>query len=1136
MAGNPDDKKISQLPENPVVLDTDEFSAITPRTDGSIGYENVKTPGWKLKQYTNTDPVIAGQARFDDGKRNAPSIAHYLDTDTGIWFPVDDTLCVGTAGVETITIDPANNAIIGPEGPVLNDSRDGFLYLPTMAGAPTALPRQYADKSPIVVDTVNNVVFVYSGGAWRPLVPSNAPSSPGVVVPPPVTRLDALDDVLAKGASLPKNGDALVWDAASNKWKPARSGMEVTIRPNRLQAYPNPASLPAGHLILTIENGVKEIAVVSAAKRIEILYSDSELLTKIASSSLFQGVRPDKTELAKLPAPAPTNKGFYWTWTGPASTPIVPADFTNGGGFTATLQVGDWLQSDGTKYVHVPSDLMSKLRWISVGSFRTWTDTNFEVDTLVVHNGKFYRATAAVTTGDPAPDVGGPWVDITPSSSIRTSSDYDNTNPPTDGQAIVWDEATKKFVPKTLGQPIVYYGAGAYDTANVIAPLFGMAADTVPDPNTWIPAAGDLYIDTQTGIITLLTGGGTNPASPTGNRADPVTGGTTTTVDIGGDGFIPLFKGNYSVGSNTGGVYTAPVNPAEGDIWVDKNVNPPVFKVYRAGAWVQVDPGITHLGLLSDLANVDVGRINPPQQGDALVYNKLEEKWISGAVPAHLTEYDPNTHYAAGTTVYFKGGLFEAKTETSGVSPEFRFGDVWFFHRKFGAGTGDWIGPVSFEHVNIVTDEAVAPTLTYVATDLRPHWTLQYVDDDNYSIWQWELSMVGWTPGTALPAPSWRRYDTTFNRPGAVRLWRNYSAPTSHVGDCVVWIYDDPKGTNKPHYRDLPWMLRPIRSDLISMHDVKAEDPADQSILIWNTATSYWEARPNPSYTKLETDAKLQVVAQGLSHGVSVNAIQNTPPVSPLPYDYYLVGTAGAGAWAGQNNNLAWWDGAAWKFATPSTGDTHLVESAGSGGENWNWNGTAWVKVANAAVAGSASSLFIVGDIKQSVLTENQFIAELGVVEGRKWVLADGRNVAGTRYATLTGNSTVPDLRGAYLRMAGQNNKASWTGGALNTWQEDTTRAPRNNALTGTTNTTGNHTHTLRRYLPNNWSDGWEKLLNYAAGGFRTINGGQANYSETDFPVGANGNHTHSVTINGGGDTETRPKTYCANFFIKVDN
>jgi len=56
------------------------------------------------------------------------------------------------------------------------------------------------------------------------------------------------------------------------------------------------------------------------------------------------------------------------------------------------------------------------------------------------------------------------------------------------------------------------------------------------------------------------------------------------------------------------------------------------------------------------------------------------------------------------------------------------------------------------------------------------------------------------------------------------------------------------------------------------------------------------------------------------------------------------------------------------------------------------------------------------GDVRASFLTEAQFTAE---VDGT-WTLCDGKLVTGSDYEALTGNSSVPDLRGMFLR--GKNN------------------------------------------------------------------------------------------------------------------
>lgn len=57
-----------------------------------------------------------------------------------------------------------------------------------------------------------------------------------------------------------------------------------------------------------------------------------------------------------------------------------------------------------------------------------------------------------------------------------------------------------------------------------------------------------------------------------------------------------------------------------------------------------------------------------------------------------------------------------------------------------------------------------------------------------------------------------------------------------------------------------------------------------------------------------------------------------------------------------------------------------------------------------------------VGMIVASMLTEAQFQD----INGTNWVLAYGQSVAGSTYATVTGSSTLPDLRGRTL--AGKDN------------------------------------------------------------------------------------------------------------------
>lgn len=56
-------------------------------------------------------------------------------------------------------------------------------------------------------------------------------------------------------------------------------------------------------------------------------------------------------------------------------------------------------------------------------------------------------------------------------------------------------------------------------------------------------------------------------------------------------------------------------------------------------------------------------------------------------------------------------------------------------------------------------------------------------------------------------------------------------------------------------------------------------------------------------------------------------------------------------------------------------------------------------------------NLSTVGSVKSAMLDETQFQLQMGSI----WVLADGRDVTGSSYATLTGNTVIPDLRGMVL-------------------------------------------------------------------------------------------------------------------------
>ena len=157
----------------------------------------------------------------------------------------------------------------------------------------------------------------------------------------------------------------------------------------------------------------------------------------------------------------------------------------------------------------------------------------------------------------------------------------------------------------------------------------------------------------------------------------------------------------------------------------------------------------------------------------------------------------------------------------------------------------------------------------------------------------------------------------------------------------------------------------------------------------------------------------------------------------------------------------------------------------------------------------SVPSGYGVGDIRQSILSETIFRSSLSPAEAKTWVICDGRNVSGSDYERLTGESEVPDLRGAYLRMAGTNETITdregkpWDGGSINTAYQYLTGAPQSQFVT---DNAGNH---------NRVGDGTHSLS-----------------AEGVYEIENVGGHTHIIS---GGDKETRPPTYTVNYFVKVD-
>ncbi len=165
-----------------------------------------------------------------------------------------------------------------------------------------------------------------------------------------------------------------------------------------------------------------------------------------------------------------------------------------------------------------------------------------------------------------------------------------------------------------------------------------------------------------------------------------------------------------------------------------------------------------------------------------------------------------------------------------------------------------------------------------------------------------------------------------------------------------------------------------------------------------------------------------------------------------------------------------------------------------------------------------------VGDVKDSILTEAQFVAE----NGPGWVLADGRSIVGSLLHQKYGFTTATDIRGQFRRAKnnGRSDGNQDPGGerAIGNLQGQATAR---NGLTASSSDSG-HVH---QEIAN--------AGNGVAGAYYMIAATTWNAPSLPNPVGVNSNtatgYSSITTTIGAGDAETRPKNVAVNVFIKIN-
>jgi hypothetical protein len=182
--------------------------------------------------------------------------------------------------------------------------------------------------------------------------------------------------------------------------------------------------------------------------------------------------------------------------------------------------------------------------------------------------------------------------------------------------------------------------------------------------------------------------------------------------------------------------------------------------------------------------------------------------------------------------------------------------------------------------------------------------------------------------------------------------------------------------------------------ELDEIHDVdlKSNPPTDGQVLTYDNATGLWINEDLPAVIGESINVNLEPVID--------NTISDPSTLSPNFGDSYLVPTGAIGAWLGQDNNIATWDGEQWLYYTPSALDITTVLTGLNAGNVYQFNGTSWVQITSTSPG--ATPFYLGGSGVDAGGNKTSTIARTGPV-----VLGSNSGSIGTSPLTVRGNASI---------------------------------------------------------------------------------------------------------------------------------
>lgn len=627
------------------------------------------------------------------------------------------------------------------------------------------------------------------------------------------------------------------------------------VKDRAADTQPVATSVPVGFQVFTTEKNKHEIQVADATGSWVSLFSDTNINERIAMGSLFQGAVKTATELNNLPAPASTNKGFYWTWQGannydPAAAGVTGSVVDPTKGIPGeTLQPGDWLQSDGTKWLHISSDLLSKARWEGLGSFQPFTAGSWEKGSLVVYRAsptdplKYWRATIATRPTDPVPGVrGGPWEDITPQMTFAGLLDVDvRTVPLADGDVVRWDANNNRFVNKVLNPIDEYDSTVNYVKGDIVITNGGLwrarQGGSLPEPvrkdtNAYLTIKATGYNSEEIFQVTSINAAApdatTDVSSSVGHKFHLEWHDDSNWKVYAYDKVAKTWHELAGMAHTVWRSYGEPPDPDRNNsimLWIKGS------KASKAPPSVPA-PEWEHFRVATSLAALDDVRLVSENPGQTLVLDKTG-KWVAGSPAAHIPEWMAGrVDYNIGNVTHYEGRLWRANTTGNNLAkPEMVSGACVYIYDDAGKTSVLVIKQVG----------AVAPTT--VPTSLAESY-LRYVSDTDWEVFKSHVNTTTHAfEWVAVPVPT------------SKTLWRHVALPPGGSGSYgILWIYAMPHSSTAPIAGQTDWSPILLGDFLVSLADVSAPNAQAGDTLVSDGAGK-WIAQKSGGGVQLFADA-----------------------------------------------------------------------------------------------------------------------------------------------------------------------------------------------------------------------------------------------------------------------------------------